>query len=308
LLPVGARSCQLVAKFRDQIMEFCATPIADFEKISLCLDKKRTCDLARSIGIKVPENYDVHLSPDGSYDLGDIRFPVIVKGSHEIFKYKPSIARNRKELESILDKWADDESMRSYPPLVQEFIDGNGYGFFALYKNGKLIQSFMHRRIREYPPNGGPSTCAMSVFDERLISLGKKLLDEIEWHGVAMVEFRRETVTGEYYLMEINPKFWGSLDLAIFCGVNFPLMAVNMALGIDVRPMEDYPVGVKFHWPFDGELRHAIERPSSIPEIFRDSLDPAVGSNLWLRDPLPGVLSFAEEMYRTVMALRERKR
>lgn len=308
LLPIGARSVRLVAKFRKEIEKYCKTPLTEIDKIDYCLDKKRTYDLAESLRISVPENFEITFENGKIVIPEKIRYPVFVKGSHEIHKKKPSIAKNEKELIDILRRWQSDSLVRNYPPLIQEFIRGHGFGYFALYKRGRCIQSFMHERIRESPPIGGPSTCAVSVFDEELMSLGQKLLDALEWHGVAMVEFRRDERTKDYYLMEINPKFWGSLDLAIACGVDFPTMAVNVALGKEVVPVEKYKVGVKFHWPFDGEIAHAIENPSSIPSIVRDLLNPDVRSNLWRSDPLPSFLSFIEEIYRVARTMRERFR
>ncbi|MBC7107310.1 MAG: ATP-grasp domain-containing protein [Methanomassiliicoccales archaeon] len=306
LLPIGARSVRLVAKFKKEIEKYCRTPVSEIEKVDYCLDKKKTCDLAKSLGISVPESFEVDFSKEKIDLPSKMRYPVFVKGSHEIHKRRPSIAKNEKELIEILRKWQNDAFSRDHSPLIQEFIQGHGFGYFALYKKGRCIQSFMHERIRESPAIGGPSTCAVSIFDEELMSLGQKLLDALEWHGVAMVEFRRDGRTKEYYLMEINPKFWGSLDLAIACGVDFPTMAVNMALDKEIVPIEKYEVGVKFHWPFDGEIAHAIENPSAIPSIMKDLLNPDVRSNLWRSDPLPSFLSFFEEIYRVARTMQER--
>lgn len=306
LLPIGARSVRLVSKYKKEIERCCKVPVSDIEKVDYCLDKKRTQSLAKSLGIKVPENYEISFK-DGKIEItSEVRYPVFIKGSHEIFKRRPSIARNQQELISTLASWQRHDFAKSFPPLVQEFIEGHGFGYFALYKNGKCVQSFMHERIRESPAIGGPSTCAMSIYDENLMRLGQKLFDAIGWHGVGMVEFRKDERTDEYYLMEINPKFWGSLDLAIACGVDFPTMAAKMALGEEILPIEKYPTGVKFHWLYGGEIAHAIENPSSIPSIIRDSLNPNVKSNLWRSDPLPCILSFFQEMYRAARIMKEK--
>ena len=57
----------------------------------------------------------------------------------------------------------------------------------------------MHRRIREYPSSGGPSTCAESYFDEKMLEYGKKILDHLKWDGVAMIEFKKDDSSGTYY-------------------------------------------------------------------------------------------------------------
>lgn len=67
----------------------------------------------------------------------------------------------------------------------------------------------MHKRMREYPITGGSSTAAESMYDPELRDLGLTLLKALDWHGVAMVEFKKDSRDGKYKLMEINPKFWG---------------------------------------------------------------------------------------------------
>ena len=103
---------------------------------------------------------------------------------------------------------SDSLSPETFPETVlQEYIPGHGCGLFATYQNGACKRVFMHRRVREYPATGGVSSCAESFYDARLEFYGTRMLDALHWHGVAMVEFRRDARDGEYKLMEINPKF-----------------------------------------------------------------------------------------------------
>src|SRR5208283_2488478 len=124
--------------------------------------------------------------------------------------------------------------------VIQEFIQGEAYGFFALYRRGRIVASFMHKRIREVPPTGGPSSAAESVYDQRLLSLGTRILDHLSWHGLAMVEFKKDSRTHDFRLLEINPKFWGSLDLAIEAGIDFPHLATQMVTMNNVAAPKPY--------------------------------------------------------------------
>ena len=109
-------------------------------------------------------------------------------------KSPPVYVNASQELEEALEKVDE-------VPILQEYIDGDGVGFFAVYKQGDLVSYFMHKRIREDPPSGGTSTCAVSINDHLLMLAGKKILDELKWHGVAMVEFKRKNASGVPYLM-----------------------------------------------------------------------------------------------------------
>jgi predicted ATP-grasp superfamily ATP-dependent carboligase len=80
-----------------------------------------------------------------------------------------------------------------------------------------------------------------------LRELSSRLLRHIGAHGIAMVEFRIDSRTGEPYLMEINGRFWGSLQLAVDAGVNFPLLLVNQTLGKPIVPLR-YQENVILRW------------------------------------------------------------
>ncbi len=147
----------------------------------------------------------------------------------------------------------------------------------------------MHRRIRENPPTGGASSCAASFYDGKLKEYGTRLLDLLGWHGVAMVEFRYDARSGTYKLMEINPKFWGSLDLALAAGVDFPHCLCRMAQGHALDYCEEYDRELRYHWPLSGEIQHVWKRPTSFGAVLADLFDPRVKSNIWLRDIRPNL-------------------
>ncbi len=140
------------------------------------------------------------------------------------------------------------EYLRVFPLAVQAVVPGSGLGVFALYDRGKALAFFAHRRIREKPPCGGVSVLSESVpVRADLRDYATRLLDQARWHGVAMVEFRG-TPDGVPYLMEINPRFWGSLQLAVDSGVDFPSMLYDLALGRHPAPPATYRTGIRTRW------------------------------------------------------------
>ena len=103
--------------------------------------------------------------------------------------------------------------------LLQERLVGPGVGVFACYHDGRPVALFSHRRLRERPPWGGVSVlCESAEVDPVAGEHATRLLDGIGWQGVAMVEFKRDLRDGVPKLMEINGRFWGSLQLAIDAG------------------------------------------------------------------------------------------
>ena len=130
------------------------------------------------------------------------------------------------------------EAFSKNPFLLQSYIHGRGEGVFTLYDKGTPITFFAHRRIREKPPSGGVSVLRESIpVDPLMRDIAQKLLDAANWHGVAMVEFKVSD-SGTPYLMEVNARFWGSLQLAIDAGVDFPFLLFSTAVG---KSLEKYP-------------------------------------------------------------------
>ena len=111
----------------------------------------------------------------------------------------------------------------------------------------------MHRRLVEHDVTRGAELAhatpgAESVDEPALRASGLALLRALEWDGVAMVEFRRSDRDGRFYLMEINPRFPGSLDLAIASGVDLPWLYMQMAIGRPVEGPASYRLGLRYHW------------------------------------------------------------
>jgi predicted ATP-grasp superfamily ATP-dependent carboligase len=131
--------------------------------------------------------------------------------------------------------------------LIQEFVPGHGEGLFFLVDHGRVVARFAHRRLREKPPTGGVSVLSESVDPDRtLLEMSERLLADLEWHGVVMVEYRRSP-EGRSVLMEINPRLWGSVQLAIDAGVDFPRLMVALHTGEHVHAAQAR-TGVKLRW------------------------------------------------------------
>lgn len=110
-------------------------------------------------------------------------------------------------------------------PVVQEFVEGAGWGVSCLYWDGEPICHFTHRRIEEKIASGGTSTLRTGESNSLLEQYAHSLLRDMKWHGLAMVEFKYDSKSGRGWFVEINPRLWGSLDLAIQSGVNFAYLA-----------------------------------------------------------------------------------
>jgi predicted ATP-grasp superfamily ATP-dependent carboligase len=252
--------------------------------------------LAAGLGIPAPASR----LPAGPGDLAraaaDVGFPAIIKPCEGQGAHGVKLVNGLGELE----EWHPRIVRRFGPALVQEFIPPGGgeFGVSLLMGAGqKVLASFSHRRIRSYPVSGGPSTLRESVHCPEAERHAESLLGALGWLGVAMVEFRRDPRDGRYKLIEVNHRFWGSLQLAIVAGVDFPALLCRMALGEKVDPVLDYRAGVQCRWFFPGDVMHFLSNPERWrlePSFFRFVARDLHYDIASLSDPLPGLLVIAD--------------
>lgn len=260
VLPIAEPSLLALLPVRDEIAACIPFPTAaQFQRIC---DKNEVMQIAEEIGIRVPKQ--IVLEDPASVDrLDSVRFPLVLKPSRSVTG--TNAERIKTSVAHVADLDAAKTALRAlpeaaFPVLAQERIYGPGIGIFLLIWNGRLLASFAHRRIREKPPSGGVSVLRESVaMDADLLHRSVRLLERFDWNGVAMVEYKRCDTTGLPYLMEINGRFWGSLQLAIDAGVDFPTLLVDAASGKTVTPIDSYREGVRSRWEW-GDVDHLLAR------------------------------------------------
>jgi len=257
LLPVTEASLLALLPVRGRLGA--VVPFPDAETFRTICDKRRVLETAATMGLRVPAQREIRSIEDR--EQLSWSGPVILKPGRSVYtrsdgtREKTGVrwARSREEFESALSAYVPE----AYPILVQEVIEGPGTGIFVLLDEGRVLARFAHRRIREKPPTGGVSVVRQSEpMDEELLDRSVDLLNRLGWSGVAMVEYKRDLETGEAVLMEINGRFWGSLQLAIDAGVDFPRLLADVSLRRPVIPSDGYRF-VRSRW-FWGDVDHLL--------------------------------------------------
>lgn len=246
------------------------------ETVLKAFDKQQTTRLAGSLGIAVPATSLILDRKQACDFAATTSYPVVLKArtSEEISADgtvratgAPLYARDAVEFMTGFDALRH----RCSSILAQDFIEGEGAGYFALMRDGELRAEFAHRRIRDVRPTGSGSAVRESVVPEpALRKAGLAILRELRWHGVAMVEFRIKA-DGAPVFLEVNGRFWNSLPLAVYAGVDFPALSAAMVEHGDVEPRVDYRKGVRCRWLL-GDFRHLLEvwrgAPNGFPGLY----------------------------------------
>ncbi len=264
LLPMTDPSVEAVLEHRAALPSEVAVPFPELSTYHAASDKAHVLALARASGFDVPETRIIATAGECDGALWDPAFfPAVIKPHRSVV----TVAGMRRKVGVTLT--ADPVACRrglgalpsaAFPVLLQRQVAGIGEGFFALRWGGRTVAMFAHRRLREKPPAGGVSVYRESIpLDEALVGPGLRLLEALNWQGVAMVECKREDITGRQVIMEVNGRFWGSLQLAIDAGVDFPSLLVRCAAGETVPECRRYRVGVRSRW-FWGDVDHLYLR------------------------------------------------
>jgi predicted ATP-grasp superfamily ATP-dependent carboligase len=254
------------------------------ESFEIACDKTRTAEIARAAGLATPRERVLDRLDDARAAFGELGAPLVVKSRREMGRKMIRYVRRAEELAAAFEEI---RALSGTAPLAQEYVTGEGFGFSALYWEGRCLRQLMHRRVREWPPSGGTSACAESIVDQpELERAGRALLDALRWHGVAMTEFKWCPHRLAFVVMEINAKFWGSHDVALAASVDFPGDLAALLEGRELPPQAP-PRRVRFSWPFGGDLWHGLARPAALPRVLWDAVSPWVAHSYRPSDPLP---------------------
>jgi len=308
-LPLTERACQLCNAEREAWEALDITlGCAPSALLRRAFDKLETLEHARACGVHAPPTY----APDSLVGFRaaaeELGYPCVVKprfsnawnGNGFAPDLGPVYVKDPADLNAAVQSRRQGE----YWPLLQAYVVGRGTGMSVMCDRGRVLALFAHERLREVRPSGSGSSLRRSVLpDPQLLAWVERLVAKLQWHGPAMVEFRHDG-TRPPWLMEVNGRFWGSLQLAIAAGVNFPLLWVRQLEGQATEfppPAYDTDVTVRWLWGDVKRFLHIVRGaprgyPGRYPTLWQ-GLKELVGRQpsgtrleVWDRqDPLPGV-------------------
>lgn len=262
VLPLTERACLLCNAERELWAAAGMTVgCGPAEMLELAFDKAKTLQLAEACGVRIPLTYFSHSLTECHEAAEQTGFPCVIKPRQSNAwngdAFWPdrgcAYANSHAELEEMVESRRQGENW----PMIQSFVTGQGKGAFALCDQGRVVAWFAHERLRDTNPTGSGSCLRRAVqLDERLRQPAAALLAAMNWHGPAMVEFRDDGRNAPC-LMEVNGRFWTSLQLAIDAGVDFPRLWVGILQGEIVAPVLHYRDDVTLRWLW-GDMKRLL--------------------------------------------------
>lgn len=275
IVPHRPQDAFVLSRHRDEFDRYVDVVVPRLDVLRDAHDRLRLVEAAERAGVAAPET---RLLGDGdARETGRVvrpRYPLLT--DEYVDDLEPGESRVPPGPERVpADESPDGRGLRErmgHEPIVQAYDPaGDGFVFGALYHRGTALATYQQRTIRGDSYDGGPGVYRETVADPDLEAAGRAVLDELEWHGLACVEFVRDAGSGRYTVVDVDPRMWESLPVAVRSGADFPRWYWLHTRGAVDEILPDYDVGVGSHY-LSGELEHLrsvlsdgsapVERPS----------------------------------------------
>ncbi|MCG7644891.1 ATP-grasp domain-containing protein [Alteromonas sp. Cnat3-28] len=234
VIPCDERSLYPLLDIKETTLSDTIFAIPERDILGPLFDKEQTKQLAQQLGISVARGERIDLNDTSPKKLIDeFGLPVVLKPS---MSYESEQLNHRN---SVMIAWSAEDietfKQSNSQCLIEEYFDGTGMGVSVFSSKGKIRAAFAHRRVSEPEKGGGSSYRKAWPLSPDMLDACQKICVNLNYTGVGMFEFKYNDATHRWILIEINARFWGSLPLAIFAGVDFPkLLAIHLLT--DQRP------------------------------------------------------------------------
>jgi predicted ATP-grasp superfamily ATP-dependent carboligase len=175
-----------------------------------------------------------------------------------------------------------------------------------LFNRGRLRAKVTYEQLRDYPSTGGQATLRVSIRSEKAEQFLERLLQELGWHGPCQADFIIDSQDGTPYLIDLNPRLWGSLAQAIASGVDFPALIYRIARDGDVEPVTSFRTGVVTRWlggdlaALPSRLRRSDQKLETLRNFIFPSTRAALYDDLSASDPFPFLTWGLDALYRAL--------
>lgn len=280
-VPISDLCVEYFSEAREELSKYTRIILPSKEAIEIGRNKDKTYGFALKNGIPIPETYFPNNLLQVEIISNCISFPCVVKkpkGSGGRGNY---YINDKKSLICLFKNLDIDSSW----PVIQEFIEGQCFGFVAVCDNGKIINFFMHEKLRQYPETGGVTLYGKSCYKQQIFDLANLLISKFSWNGPISFDFFI-TTNHKCVLLEINPRFSGVTEFANRCGIDLPSIFLDMAFGkTHIPDRKSYRNGLRYRSIFPEEINSCKENKKHIPEFFLKFIYPNTHYDFFLDDP-----------------------
>ena len=253
LFPTNDQWATAIAKYKIQLEQYYIPCVADWPVVKLLVCKDQFYPWALERGYPVPNLYTIDELMKAESDV----FPVIAKPKYRRFSGqeqegdKGDIVKRLDEnrmvvLESgsaLHDFLSANKDLLPHI-IFQEYVPGMADQMYTVGvyadKNHDALAVFTGRKVRGFPPDIGDCVVGQAEkVPSELVTLVKKMVKDLHYHGIAEFEFKKDPRNGEFRLIEINPRSWSWIGITPACDVSLPLIAYTDLTGMEKVPYKE---------------------------------------------------------------------
>jgi predicted ATP-grasp superfamily ATP-dependent carboligase len=282
LMPIGERGLIFALSHQAELRKYLEiTPLPDQNALDIVRDKWLLNEFC--IKHNLPATKSIQVQKRGILDrLSDLSYPVLLKPRIGEGGIGISFYKSEEELRKTLHNKLDYFDKEGY--ILQEYLEGSEVDMSVLCKEGQILAYTIQTPIHKPDHSFSFGKKIRLIHDEVLYEMGSKILQNLNWSGVAHIDFIRSKANGALYPLDFNPRFWGTLLGSTVSGINFPYLMIRTTSG-QSYPLPEYEDMI-FAILTRKELISWIRRKDHFGTI------PFKNTNLKfvLKDPLPALL------------------
>lgn len=285
VIPMDDDAAVIVSKFKDKLSQYTNILMPEYETFCKAYDKNELMSLCREKQYPHPRTVD--LSIESLDSVPENIFPALIKPNYTSGGRGMTLVNSLEEVKekapAIIEKYGASH--------LQEFILSGGrqikVQIFIDRRSGRYYSSVIHKQ-RYYPENGGSSCCNVTIEDEKLSALCKKVLDDIAWDGFADFDLIEDPKDNVCKIMEINPRIPACIKSAVLSGLDYGTMIADVATGKELKAytyihgQKLRHIGFEILW-----FRYSKNRFTTKPSWFRWIDSKLSFQDFSWRDPLP---------------------
>ena len=251
LVPTSDLFFLFLSRHRAQLADKFLMSLPSEDVAESVVNKRGLYELAAANATPFPKSYFPGTYEEAVAVKDSLRYPAFIKpywghqwrrhfgGLHKGFKVRSSdefLTRFREVLAS------------GHAALVQSYVTSADDNLFSLSlyvsQSGEVLGAFPRRQVRQFPPNSGTVTLAVSEHNPGLVADGTHFCQSIGYRGIAGLEFKRDRDDNQYKLLDFNPRLMLSDGLTAYCGINLPLLQYLDLTGQRAEARREYAEGV----------------------------------------------------------------
>jgi predicted ATP-grasp superfamily ATP-dependent carboligase len=308
LLPAGTEATNFTSKFKSKLSLHVTPLVEDYSKLWTLHNKIECMKLVKSIGIPIPETFVISTIEDLKCAAEKIHYPVVIKhadsfASKGIWTFPRGGHALVEEYVNRIPRIKKCNTHNNYP-FIQKSIQGQLMDTTAFAVEGKVIAALSQQRLLKAWLDGGGGIVNLTNNIPEIKQYTQKIIREIQWTGPIEMDWIMEDRTNKFMLLEINPKFWGTTQLTIEAGYDFPSWLLDHAMGREIQAPAGYKTGLMYRWFID-ELETVLSVPETRTRLFKELRGflnrfryRPCKSDIWLSDFRPVIKSGIFFLYR----------